>query len=144
MQEALGYAAARRDAWVQARLREVAPSLATVPEQVQRLLSNVQNMLAASSAIEAGRYASEVMRDAATAAMLHVEWKRFTAELMARAPLELSFETSTMCTAIARDLGTGNTLRCAMLVHPPGTDHVANGMAWRDGKAPRGFMGGRR
>jgi hypothetical protein len=49
------------------------------------------------------------------------------------------------CTATAHDAGTGQTLTCAMLAHGPDEDHVADGMRWRDGEAPRGFMGrGRR
>lgn len=48
------------------------------------------------------------------------------------------------CTATAHDAGTGQTLTCAMLAHGPDEDHVADGMRWRDGEAPRGFMGGGR
>lgn len=48
------------------------------------------------------------------------------------------------CTATAHDAGTGQTLTCAMLAHGPDEDHVADGMRWRDGEAPKGFMGGGR
>lgn len=45
------------------------------------------------------------------------------------------------CTATAHDAGTGQTLTCAMLTHGSDVDHVADGMRWRDGEAPRGVMG---
>lgn len=48
------------------------------------------------------------------------------------------------CSATAHDAGTGATLTCARTEHADNEYHVAGGMRWRDGQAPRGFMGGRR
>lgn len=45
------------------------------------------------------------------------------------------------CPATAPDAGTGHTLRCAIGQHREDLPHTADGMQWRDGEAPRGFMG---
>jgi hypothetical protein len=52
--------------------------------------------------------------------------------------------SSDACPATARDLGTGFELHCAMTAHGPDLDHIADGMRWKDGETPVGFMGGRR
>lgn len=87
--EVLNDAVRRRDEWVAARLREVAPVLADVPERRARLLQSVQCMLVASNGHEASRYAREVAREAKAVAILNVEYNRTVARLMERAPLEL-------------------------------------------------------
>lgn len=45
------------------------------------------------------------------------------------------------CAATAVDAGAGLTLRCVLLLPHEGILHTAEGMQWRDGEAPRGFMG---
>lgn len=93
---AMDDAVRRRDEWVAARLREVAPALADVPEQTTRFLQNVQRMLAASNGYDAAVYAGEVVREARTVAALNVEHRRLAAHLMALAPLEFSVHVATM------------------------------------------------
>lgn len=87
LESMLNYAGERRRAWVETRLREISPDLADVPDRQARFLANVQAMLAASSAMEASRFAEEVAREAMTLAVLRVEWARVSARLMATAPM---------------------------------------------------------
>lgn len=47
---------------------------------------------------------------------------------------------STMCLATSSD-GV-RPLKCAMPSHTPDRDHIADGMAWRDGETPRPINGG--
>lgn len=80
----------RRDEWIAARILEIAPSLADVPERTTRFLQSVQRMLAATNPREAGQYAAEVVTQATTVALLRVEYARVVEHLAARAPLEFS------------------------------------------------------
>lgn len=44
------------------------------------------------------------------------------------------------CAATANDAGAGLTLRCVLTDPHPDLPHTCEGMQWRDGEEPRGFM----
>ena len=78
--------AEQQRAWVDAKMQEIAPTLADVPERIDRFLLSVRMMLAASNGYEAAQYAQEVAREAEIVALLNVEYKRALERLAALAP----------------------------------------------------------
>lgn len=68
LSQALSAACGEREAWCRSEIERTAPEIAKAPERVQRFLSNVQRMLAASDHLEALTHAREVAEDAAPVA----------------------------------------------------------------------------